>query len=120
MKSILLTTIAAVLLVWCGPSVDIWEAAESGNIEAVKQHLAAGTDVNARDNWGRTPLHEAAYHSNKEIVGLLIAKGADVNARDNGGETPLDLAIQLKQTEIAALLRKHGCKTGEELKAERK
>ena len=39
MKHILITTIAAVLLVGCGPSVDIYEAAWSGNIEAVKQAL---------------------------------------------------------------------------------
>jgi hypothetical protein len=35
-----------VVLVGCGgPSVDIWTATAQGNIEAVKQHLAAGTDV---------------------------------------------------------------------------
>ena len=45
----LLITIAAVVLVGCGPSLDIHQAAEDGNIEAVKQHLAAGTDVNAKD-----------------------------------------------------------------------
>ena len=32
----------------CGPSVDIHQAAKDGNIKAVKQHLAAGTDVNAQ------------------------------------------------------------------------
>ena len=52
MKHLLLTTIAAVLLVGCGPSVDIWTAAQTGNIEAVKQHLADGTDVNAKDGIG--------------------------------------------------------------------
>jgi len=34
MKHLLLTTIAAVVLVGCGPSVDIWEAAKDGNIKA--------------------------------------------------------------------------------------
>jgi hypothetical protein len=38
MKHPLFTTIAVVLLVGCGPSVDIWTAAEEGNIESVKQH----------------------------------------------------------------------------------
>jgi hypothetical protein len=52
MKHLLLTTIAAVVLVGCGPSVDIWEAAETGNIEAVKKHLANGADVNAKDGIG--------------------------------------------------------------------
>jgi hypothetical protein len=48
MKHLLLTTIAAVVLVGCGPSVDIHEAARTGNIEAVKQHLATGTDVDGK------------------------------------------------------------------------
>ena len=73
MKHLLLTTIAAVLLMGCGPSVDIHQAAKAGNIEAVKQHLAAGADVNKRDN-GETPLHYAAIKGHKEIAELLIAE----------------------------------------------
>jgi len=76
--------------------------------------------VNAKGYRERTPLHDAAYRGHKEIVELLIDAGADVNAKNNSGETPLDMGIQLKQTEIADLLRKHGGKTGEELKAEGK
>ncbi len=53
-----------------------------------------------------------------EIVELLIANGADVNAKNNGGKTPLDWAAWKKET--ANLLRKHGGKTGKELKAEGK
>ena len=41
MKQPILTTIVAVVLVGCGPSVNIHEAAYDENIEAVKQHLAA-------------------------------------------------------------------------------
>jgi ankyrin repeat protein len=51
---------------------------------------------------------------------LLIGKGAGLNAIGSLGTTPLDWAIRVKQTEIADLLRKHGGKTGEELKAEGK
>ena len=53
---LLLTTIAAVLVVGCGPStpdIDIHQAATDGNIKAVKQHLAAGKDVNAPDTYTR-------------------------------------------------------------------
>jgi hypothetical protein len=46
----LLITIAAVVLVGCGPSISIHKAAEEGNVEAVKQHLVTGTDVNAKTN----------------------------------------------------------------------
>jgi ankyrin repeat protein len=155
MKHILITTIAAVVLVGCGgPKYDsaLFEAARKGNIEAVKQHIAAGTDLNAKNNDGWTPLHFAGYRgchrkitelilkeakpadrparwpplqsafwkSHNEIIELLISNGADVNAKANDGATPLDTVSFLKHPEIADLLRKHGGKTGEELKAEGK
>ena len=120
MKHLLLTTIAAVLVVGCGPpeppDISIHEAAEQGNIEAAKQHLAAGTDVDAKDDDGRTTLLHAAYQGNNEIAELLIAKGADLNVKNKVGYTPLDVAILNDRTETADLLRKHGGKTGEELK----
>ena len=123
MKHLLLTTIAAVLLVGCGPSeaeLALINAAENGNIEAVKQHLAAGTDVNVKDNIGLTPLHMAAGDGRKEVAELLIAKGAEVNVKNKYHKTPLDWAIDFKHPEITNLLRKHGGKTGAELKAEGK
>jgi cytohesin len=94
------------------PDISIDFAAESGNIEAVKQHLDAGTDVNVGRLSGITPLHYAAYHGHKEVAELLIAKGADVNAKDVTGRTPLDSAIFRNHPETANLLRKHGGKRG--------
>ena len=154
MKHLLITTIAAVVLLGCGesqqsapapeskpvepvveaaqpetttakaPDISIREAVKTGNIEAVKQHLDAGADVNAKGKYGRTPLHYAATRGLKKIIELLIARGADVNTKievgDYKGQTPLDGAIQWDRTETAALLRKHGAKTAEELKAEGK
>ena len=133
MKLLLLTTIAAVLLVGCATTqspeppktkvldVPILAAAYHGNIEAVKQHFAAGTDVDVKGGFADgTPLHYAAANGHKEIAELLITKGADVNAKDEDGGTPLDVAIQFKELETADLLRKHGGKTAEELKAEAK
>ena len=120
MKHLLLTTIAAVLVVGCGPSVDIWEAARTGNIEAVKQHIADGVDVNAPNTYGWTALYWASSRGHKEIVELLIANGAHVNPKGDLGDTPLDGAIEDNHTEIADILRKHGGKTSEEMKAEGK
>ena len=46
-------------------------AARLGNIEAVKQHLAAGADVNAKDvPW--TPLHLATHEGHKIVMPLKI------------------------------------------------
>ena len=130
MKHLLLTTIAAVVLVGCGPSeteIALVNAAYKGSIEEVKQHLAAGVDVNAKDKMGTTPLHYAAGRGHREIAELLIAKGADVNAKDEDDETPLDYAEQVSEDDLPEekasmkepdnLIRKHGGKRGEELKA---
>ena len=129
MKHLLLTTIAAVVLVGCGesqqsapapeakpepptakaPDISIHDAAREGNIEAIKQHAAAGTDLNAkRGPFGLTPLHFATWRSNKETMEFLIDIGADVNAKRNDGKTPLDDAVVMGRKEISDLLRKHG------------
>ena len=120
MKYLLTTLIAAVVLVGCGPSLDIHEAANTGNIEAVKQHLTDGVDVNVTADGGFTALHFAASEGHKEVVELLIATGADVNGTSDRGVTPLDGAIDThatldRQPVISDLLRKHGGKTDEEL-----
>ena len=154
MTHLLITTIAVVLLMGCGPlqsnAKSLHRAAEEGDIEAVKKHLAAGAnknvragkwrdtplhraafwgytevvellinnevDVNAKDKYGCTPLHDAAEYSHLEIAEMLINRAPDMNALDNNGDTPLDLA----NGETADLIRKHGGKTGKELKAERR
>jgi len=66
MKHLLLTTIATVVLVGCGPSKAdqaLVNAAWKGNIEAVKRHLAAGTDVNIKNERGLTPLDRAILYN---------------------------------------------------------
>ena len=111
MKHILITIAAVVLvgcvvLMWCWPSMDIWTAAGTGNIGAVKKHLDAGVDVNAKD-WllDGTPLHSAAVFGNKKIAQLLIDNGAHVNEKDAYGCTPLHIA---KTKDFAELLIDNG------------
>jgi cytohesin len=109
MKHLLLTTIAAVLVVGCGPpkppDTSIHDAAKEGNIEALKQHIAAGTDVNAKNDNGETPLQNA---DNKFIAELLITNGADVNMKSRNGETPLHYAARDSHKEVAELLISKG------------
>ena len=83
MKSQLIAIVAAVLVVGCSkpppPDISIHDAAYEGNIEAVKQHLASGADVNEKAEEGVAPLHVAAQEGHNQVVELLIANGADVN-----------------------------------------
>ena len=97
MKHLLLTTIAAVVLVGTAFADPIHDAAESGDLAGVQVELDKGADVNAKDYRVMTPLHYAAANGHKEIAELLITKGADVNARDDGQSshyvgTPLNCA----------------------------
>ena len=116
MKHLLLTTIAAVVLVGCGESSSelLLQSIIEGNVKAVKHHLAAGADTNVRAGMGMTPLHLAVNNNQKEIVELLIAAGADVNAKRTGGAMPLDFTVG--KPKIAALLRKHGAKHSKQFK----
>ena len=132
LKEVLIISILTIFVLFVGERLGLWEpggdldnliyeAAESGDIEAVKQHLADETDIELKcTGCGGTALGHAAKHGHNEIAELLIENGADVNAKNYDGKTPLDEAISRKPTEpteTADLLRKHGGKTGEELKA---
>ena len=100
----LITTIAAVVLVGCGdPDGALIQAARDGDIEVVKQHLAAGTDVNTKDDDEYTPLHWAAMEGRREVAELLISQGANVNAKNKVGSTPLHIAAYMK-FDLAELL----------------
>jgi ankyrin repeat protein len=123
MKHLLLTTIAAVLMVGCaGVSKTELLKDEEGNliILPVKPVPEAATPETPTAKVPDISIHIAAMQGNLEAVKQHIAAGANVNAKDEDGDTPLDWAIEDSHTEVPDLLRKHGGKTGEELKAEGK
>ena len=78
----------------------MFEDIKNGNIEGVKLAIANGSDVNAKDEFGSTPLDGAVYDGHKEISELLIASGANANAKDEDGATPLHLAADTGHKDI--------------------
>ena len=96
-------------------------AADNGHDEIVELLITKGAKVNAKNLLGGISLHSAALAGHKKIVELLIVKGAEINATDGEGQTPLDWSKQqFSNDDISNLLRRHGGRTGEELKAEGK
>ena len=94
------------------PALDIHTAAFIGNIDAIKGHIAAGTDLNVKDQYGSTPLNIAATFGKTEVAIALIEGGADLTTTNIEGSTPLHTASFFCRTEIVkALLAKGADKT---------
>ncbi len=64
-------------------------AAEPGMVEAL---VAAGAEIDARNDLGRTPLHQAAGYRDANVVEALLDAGADPTLEDREGIRPVDLA----------------------------
>ena len=90
------------------PPVKIIQAVKDGTVEEVKKYLAAGMDVNTKDEYGATSLHHAVEYGRNDVAELLIANGADVNGKTNDGLTALHAAILNGSNEIVKLLIDQG------------
>ena len=87
------------------PQVDIHTAVVTGNEEALRQHIAAGTDINAKDPFGgSSPLITAAVFGKADMASILIDAGADLNFQNNDGSTALISAAFFGRPEIVKLL----------------
>ena len=90
------------------PSVDLWKAAAAGNIGALKEHQAAGTNLNATDANSNSALHVAAFYDSAEAAEWLLKNGAFVDIRDGNGGTPLITAAFMGNAKTVKVLLKHG------------
>ena len=83
-------------------------AALLGNVEVVQQHIRAGTDLDAKDEYGSTPLNVAVTFGKNEVAITLIEAGADLTTTNNEGSTPLHVAAFFGRTEIVKALLNAG------------
>ena len=87
------------------PDIDIHTAVISNNLEAVRQHIEAGTDINMKEPFsGSTALMSAATFGKKEIAKTLIDAGADLAITNNDGSTSLHAAAFFCRVEIVQML----------------
>lgn len=70
-------------------SQQLIEAVNAGDVARVRDLIAQGADVDARDAYGATALMNAAHSGNLEMVETLLAAGAEVDAKDELGWTAL-------------------------------
>ncbi len=87
------------------PKVDIHNAVISGDLQAVKQHIAAGSDLSEKDPFGgSTPLITASTFGKVEIAKALIDAGVDLSLKNNDGTTALHAAAFFCEVEIVQML----------------
>ena len=61
-------------------------------VDAVKYCVDLGSDINAADKQGYTPLMGAAWRGNNELIQYMVDKGAKVTARNQRGWSVTDMA----------------------------
>ncbi|MBM3879556.1 MAG: ankyrin repeat domain-containing protein [Verrucomicrobia bacterium] len=98
-----------------GPYTPLHSAIQQGQVQIIQQHIAAGTDLNAKDSSGWTPLHHAVLKGDLAIVQLLAEAGADATRKGNQGKTVLDLAREKKHAAIVQYLEARNQKGGRRL-----
>lgn len=86
----------------------LMSALDRGDGAKARELVAAGADVNASDQHGRTALMGAAALGDATTVRALLAAGAQVNARNKDGETALFPAAFLNRVAVARELIQHG------------
>ncbi len=91
------------------PGIDIHTAVVLGDIEAIQQHIQAGSDLNVKEPaGGSSPLITATVLGKTEIAEALIKAGADVNYQNYQGSTALISAAFFCRTEIIEALLDNG------------
>jgi len=89
--------------------LDLWTAAQVGDVASVRRHVDAGTDLDRRQTGtGSTPLAIASTYNHPRVVAELLRSGADANRPSRDGNTPLHSAAFFGRAEIAAQLMDAG------------
>ena len=90
------------------PRMNLHLAALQGRVDAIQQHIKAGSDLNAKDEYGSSPLIAAITFGQTEAAKVLIEAGVDMKIANNEGSTPLHIAAFFCHTAIVKALLDNG------------
>ena len=76
---------------------------------SIEKFYLKGTDLNAQDGGGWTPVHWAVRHGNIELIDKLVQHGADLTIQSNIGVTSLTYALVRHQFGTFKYLFELGC-----------
>jgi ankyrin repeat protein len=90
------------------PGFRLYQAADLGDVAAVKQLLDDGADMMWADADGTTALMKAAENGHQTIVAELLDAGAPWNQQDNDGYCAGEYATASKNRDIVELIMEWG------------
>ena len=70
--------------------------------------VAAGSDVNGKDEWGSTPLARSAINDLSIVAEALLDCGAEINSRDNAGDCAIHDALHHNSENVLRVLLERG------------
>lgn len=79
-------------------------AAHKGDLAQIRKLLAAGTDINTRDPYGRTAVHIAAHARQREAIRLLAQAGAQLELLENDRYDAVTIAAVADDEETLRVL----------------
>ncbi len=90
------------------PAVDLHWAALQGDVDAIRAHVAAGSELDRVDAYGSTPLLVATTFGHAAAVDVLAEGGADLTLANAEGSMPLHVAAFLGHDDVAEVLLRSG------------
>ena len=79
-------------------------AAHKGDVAQIEKLIAAKADLNARDEYNRTPLHVATFAKQREAIQALFKGGADHAALEDGKYDAVTIAAVADDEETLRVL----------------
>lgn len=95
-------------MVSCASGPPMVDAARSGQLDTLRERIANGDDVDARDGAGNSALYHAARAGRTDLVEALVDAGADVDGVNDFGSTALHVAARYGHVDVIRVLAEAG------------